>query len=244
VVAQYETGAGLFMDFIAERDIDVIDVSAHDVSTFVTRYCARPVKLAPPELTSILPSFLRFLQVDGATALPLAQAVPTVASWSDSSLPKALPQGHATRLLRSCDRRTAHGRRDYAILVLLVRLGLRAGEVVIHGKGRREDRLPLPVDVGEAVVSYLRRGRPRADCRTLFLRTAAPLVGMTPKAVNYVVYSACDVELGFEQRTGHGKPHPGTRRAERCGLLRPVVVTRCRSCGVGRHGHGFVRRAG
>lgn len=207
VVAQYETGARLFMDFVAGRDVDLLDVSAHDVSTFVTRHCAQPVKLAPPELASTLRSFLRFLHVEGVTTLPLAQAVPTVASRKDNSLPKALPPGQAGRLLRSCDRRTARGRRDYAILVLLVRLGLRAGEivalrledfdwrageVVVHGKGRRDDRLPLPADVGEAVVGYLRRGRPRTDCRAVFVRTAAPLRGLTPNAVSQVIYSACD----------------------------------------------------
>lgn len=221
VVAQYETGARLFMDFVAERDVDLRDVSALDVNTFVTRHCARPVKLAPPELASILRGFLRFLHVEGVTTLPLAQAVPPVASRSDTSLPKALPQGHAGRLLRSCDRRTADGRRDYAILVLLVRLGLRAGEivalrledfdwrageVVIHGKGRRDDRLPLPADVGAAVVGYLRRGRPRTDCRAVFVRTAAPMRGLTPKAVTHVVYNACD-RAGVPRAGAHRLRH-------------------------------------
>ena len=207
VVAQYETGARLFVDFVTERDVDLGEVSALDVSMFVTRHCARPVKLAPPELVSILRSFLRFLHVKGVTALPLAQAVPTVASRRDTSLPKALPKGQAARLLGSCDRRTAVGRRDYAILVLLVRLGLRAGEivalrledfdwrageVVIHGKGRRDDRLPLPADVGAAVVAYLHRGRPHTDCRAVFLRSNAPLRDLTRRAVTQVVYAACD----------------------------------------------------
>ncbi len=221
VVAQYETGARLFMDFVGERDVDLLEVSAHDVSTFVTRHCARPVKLAPPELASILRAYLRFLHMEGITALPLAQAVPAVASRSDNSLPKALPPGQAGRQLRSCDRRTAHGRRDYAILVLLVRLGLRAGEivamrledfdwrageVVIHGKGRRDDRLPLPADVGEAVVGYLRRGRPRTDCRAVFVRTAAPLRGLTRQAVTQVVYSACD-RAGVPRAGAHRLRH-------------------------------------
>lgn len=221
VVAQYESGARLFMEFVAERGVDLLEVSAGDVSTFVARHCARPVKLAPPELGSILRAFLRFLYVEGITRLPLAQAVPPVASWSASSLPKALPLGVPARLLRSCDRRTALGRRDYAILVLLARLGLRAGEivamrledfdwpageVVIHGKGRRDDRLPLPADVGEAVVGYLRRGRPRTDCRALFVRTAAPLVGLTPNAVTHVVYSACD-RAGVPRASAHRLRH-------------------------------------
>jgi integrase/recombinase XerD len=207
VVVQYETGARLFMDFVTGHGLDLADASAGDVSKFVARHCARPVKLAPPELATILRSFLRFLHVAGITRLPLAQAVPPVASWSASTLPKALPAAVLARILRSCDRRTAHGRRDYAILVLLARLGLRAGEivalcledfdwrtgeVVIHGKGRRDERLPLPADVGDAVVGYLRQGRPRTDSRAMFVRTVAPLVGLTSNAVTQVVYAACD----------------------------------------------------
>jgi integrase/recombinase XerD len=221
VVAQYETGARLFVDFLAERDVELPEATAHDVSTFVTRHCARPVKLAPPELASILRAFLRFLQVEGVTMLPLAQAVPPVASRIDRSLPRALPPGHPGRLLRSCDRRTARGRRDYAILVVLTRLGLRAGEIVglvledfdwragevlIHGKGRRDELLPLPADVGEAVVGYLRRGRPRTDCRAVFVRTAAPLRGLTRQAVTQVVYSACD-RAGVPRAGAHRLRH-------------------------------------
>jgi len=137
-------------------------------------------------LATILRAFLRFLYVEGVTGLPLAQAVPAVASWSATGLPKALPAGVPACLLHGCDRRTARGCRDYAMLMLLVRLGLRcaeivalgledfdwrAGEVVIHGKGRRDERLPLPADVGEAVVGYLRRARPQTDSRALFVRT-------------------------------------------------------------------------
>jgi integrase/recombinase XerD len=221
VVAQYETGARLFMDFVAERGVDLVEVSAGDVSTFVARHCARPVRFAPPEMATILRGFLRFLYVAGMTRMPLAQAVPPVASWSASTLPKALPPGVPTRLLRSCDRRTARGRRDYAILVLLARLGLRAGEIValdledfdwragelvIHGKGRRDERLPLPADVGEAVVGYLRRGRPQTDCRAVFVRMTAPLVGLTRGSVTYVVYAACD-RAGLPRASAHVLRH-------------------------------------
>lgn len=221
VVAQYEVGARLFVEFVAERGLDLGEVSAADVSAFVARHCAHPVKFAPRELASILRAFLRFLHVEGITRAPLAQAVPPVASWSGSSLPKALPSDVPGHLLRSCDRRTAQGRRDYAILVVLARLGLRAGEivalrvedfdwrageVVIHGKGRRDDRLPLPPDVGEAVVDYLRWGRPQTDCRAVFVRTAAPLVGLTRQAVTQVVYGACD-RAGVPRASAHRLRH-------------------------------------
>ena len=135
---------------------------------------------------------LRFLYLRGALATDLAGAVPAVANWRQASLPKSLPHKEVKQLLGSCDRRTHGGPRDFAVLVLLVRLGLRAGEVadlelddfdwtrgevVIQGKGR-EDRLPLPIDVGEAVVAYLRRGRPQlTSCRKLFISSRAPLGG-------------------------------------------------------------------
>lgn len=221
VVVQYETGARLFVEFVTERGVGLAAVAAGDVSTFVALHCARPVKFAPPELATILRAFLRFLYVEGITRLPLAQAVPPVASWGASTLPKALPPGVPARLLRSCDRRTALGRRDHAVLVLLARLGLRAGEiaglrledfdwrageVVIHGKGRREERLPLPADVGEAVVGYLRRGRPQTDCRAVFVRMVAPLVGLTRGSVTYVVYRACD-RAGVPRASAHRLRH-------------------------------------
>lgn len=221
VVAQYETGARLFVDYVGDAGLGLGGVSAADVGRFVDRHCARPVKFAPPEMASILRSFLRFLYATGVTKSPLAQAVPPVASWSASTLPKALAPGMPALLLRSCDRRTARGRRDYAILALLARLGLRgaeivalrledfdwrAGEVLIHGKGRRDDRLPLPTDVGEAVVGYLRRGRPQTDCGVVFLRTAAPLVGMTRGSVTHVVGAACG-RAGLPRASAHSLRH-------------------------------------
>jgi integrase/recombinase XerD len=127
-----------------------------------------------------LRALLRFLHVHGLIAEPLGWAVPSVARRRED-LPRALPAEQVRLLLDSCDRLTPTGRRDYAIVLLLARLGLRRGEaalslddvdwrtaeVVVHGKGSRIDRLPLPSDVGEAIVDYLRRGRPRAVDRSL-----------------------------------------------------------------------------
>ena len=121
-----------------------------------------------------LRSLLRFLHVQGWIATPLAAAVPSVRKRREG-LPRGLAGEQVSLLLASCDRDTATGRRDFAILMLLTRLGLRrgevaalelddvdwrAGEIVIAGKGSRHDALPLPVDVGEALVDYLRHGRP------------------------------------------------------------------------------------
>jgi integrase len=124
------------------------------------------------DLACALRSLLRYLHLAGLIEAPLAWAVPSVADLRDRTLPRGLDPAAVNRLLASCDRRTLAGRRDYAILLLLARFGLRAGEVaglrlddvdwrrgevLIRGKGGRRDVLPLPVDVGQALVSYLRR---------------------------------------------------------------------------------------
>ena len=135
---------------------------------------------------------LRFLHLEGEIEHALADAVPSVAGWRLAGLVKALDSRSVARLLASCDRRTRVGRRDFAIIVLLVRLGLRAGEVaalatvdvdwragelMVRGKGSRQERLPLPADVGEALVGWLERGRPRRESPFVFMRLRAPYVG-------------------------------------------------------------------
>jgi integrase/recombinase XerD len=153
-----------------------------------------------------LRSLLRFLHVEGITAVSLSGGVPAVAGWAGSPLPRGIDAGSVRRLLASCDRRTGKGRRDFAILMLLARLGLRAGEVValelgdvdwsggeilVRGKANRIERLPLPVDVGQALAGYLTRGRPRSGQRALFLRVLAPHCGLTVGAVGVLVHAAC-----------------------------------------------------
>ena len=130
-----------------------------------------------------LRSILRFLHLRGSTAYDLSACVPAVASWRLSALPVALDDGQVDVLLK-CFGQSPVGRRDAAIVRLLVRMGLRAGEVaaleiddinwrageiVVRGKGRRESRLPLPRDVGRALAGYLRLRRSRTGCRSLFL---------------------------------------------------------------------------
>ncbi len=140
-------------------------------------------RLAAPSarnLLGALRSFLRFLYVTGRTSQPLVAAVPAAAVWRGPQLPRAVPRSVAEDLLESCDQTTPGGRRDLAVLRLLLRLGLRAGEVagleldsidwrageiVVEGKARRPERLPLPVDVGEAIAAYLCDGRPRVTGR-------------------------------------------------------------------------------
>src|SRR5262249_11070088 len=156
--------------------LDLQELSVGEVATFVVGQ-SRKRPRSVGRLVTALRSLLRFLHVDGVTDRPLAGAVPSVASWSLSGVPQALTSDQMTALLNSCDRSPPTGGRDFAILTLLGRLGLRAGEVAIlslddvdwrrgeitvRGKGNRVDQLPLPSDVGEAIVEYLRRARPRA----------------------------------------------------------------------------------
>ena len=144
--------------------------------------------------TSALRSFLGFLYLRGELAAPLAASVPTVATWRLSELPQFLEPGQVQQLLQSCDRGNSCGRRDYAALLLLARLGLRAGELVhlcledinwsagevlVRGKSSREDRLPLAPDVGRAVAMYLQKDRPSCSSRRVFIRMKAPHVGFS-----------------------------------------------------------------
>lgn len=183
------------------------DLDASDVSRFVTRQCRHLSPRSAERLVNGLRSFLRFALVEGLITAPLASAVPSVARWSGTSLPRGLGSAQVAALLASCDRRRAIGRRDYAILVLLARLGLRAAEVsalrlddidwrtgviVVRGKGRTEEQLPLPSDVGAAVAAYLRRGRPRRPEREVFLRVIAPMRGLAPQGVSEVVRAASE----------------------------------------------------
>lgn len=155
-----------------------------------------------------LRSFFRFLLQAGAIPTDLAKAVPTVPNWRLSGLPKFMKAEDVACLLHSCDRQTAKGQRDYAILLLLARLGLRAGEVValtlddldweagellVRGKGARQARLPLPHEVGEALVTYICEGRPPSTTRQVFLRTRAPHRGFAnSQGISTIVSRALD----------------------------------------------------
>lgn len=186
--------------------LDLIELTPGEITAFVLAECARRRRGSAKLMATALRSLLGFLHVAGLVARPLASAVPSVASWRLSGLPRALGPGEVRRLLASCDRTRPAGLRDLAILTMLVRLGLRAGElaaldlddidwrageIVIRGKGDRHERLPLPADVGAAHASYLRRGRPAApECRRLFLRARAPRHGLTSAGVSQVVVGA------------------------------------------------------
>jgi site-specific recombinase XerD len=154
-----------------------------------------------------LRSLLRFLYVQGLTSRPLAVALPPVAGWRDTGVPKAIPAGDVQRLLDSCDRGDPVGIRDYAILMLVARLGLRsaevarlelgdvdwrAGQVTLRGKACRQDGMPLPRDVGEALAAYLSQARPVTPLRQVFVAARAPMRAVPPGLVSDVTHRACD----------------------------------------------------
>ena len=180
-------------------------LGAGEVAAFVvaqSRQWPRSVK----RMVTALRSLLGFLHVEGIIGRPLATAVPSPAGWTQTCLPQALDGDQVAALLASCDSRTRTGRRDLAILTLLARLGLRAGEVAalrlddidwrrgeitVRGKGNRHDRLPLPADAGHRIVAYLQDGRPgAAQGRAVFVRAQAPYRALTSNAVTTVVACA------------------------------------------------------
>ena len=189
-VRSHEDVARRFLSRHAEGDrLDLDGLAAVEVTAFVLAQARLRSVGSMKALVSPLRSLLRFLFVAGMTPRDLTAAVPGIANPRLAALPKALDAATVAALLGSCDRGSAVGRRDFAILTVLVRLGLRAGEVaalrlddidwragelVVRGKGDRLDRLPLPADVGAAVVDYLRHGRPPSTCRAVFLRAAGP----------------------------------------------------------------------
>jgi len=157
-------------------------------------------------LATSLRSFLRFLHAQDEIPEDLTAAIPTVRRWAQPDIPKKLTPAEVKQVLQAPDRDTSTGRRDFAILLLLARLGLRSseilsielgdihwrtGEIAIRGKGNRQDLLPLPRDVGAAIASYLRRDRGARPTRRVFLRTIAPRVPLTgPASIGHIVRRA------------------------------------------------------
>lgn len=198
------------LPFVATRvrgeELDLASLTAADITEYVLAACPGKAKGSAKLIVTTLRSLLGWLHLTGAVPVALGGAVPAAAGWRLARLPEALEPDAVGRLLASCDRRTVVGRRDYAILLVLVRLGLRAGEVAslrlddvawrhgeiaVTGKSNRTERLPLPADVGAAISGYLRRGRPATALdRSVFVRVRAPHRGLAPSGVSAIVRGA------------------------------------------------------
>jgi site-specific recombinase XerD len=182
-------------------------LTAADVTAAVAAEAGRVSAGSAQYLVAALRAFLRFCFLEGLMPVNLAGSALTVTGRRISRLPLGIPGGDAQALLACCDRRRNAGRRDYAVLVTLLRLGLRAseaasltledidwraGEITVHGKGNGAERLPLPADVGEAITAYLTRGRPAAGGhREVFLRSVAPAGPLTRTGISFIVRRAC-----------------------------------------------------
>jgi site-specific recombinase XerD len=204
-VVLYSASARRFVEGLSS-DRGLAGLVAGDVTAAVLRESEGVSVSAAQNFVSGLRSFLRFCFIDGLVGFDLSRAALFAKGRASSSLPRGISSADARALLGSCDRRLGLGRRDYAVIILLLRLGLRrgevaglrldeidwrAGELVVRGKGARQDRLPLPADVGEAIASYLRRGRPRSSRREVFLRARAPYEPIASGTVASTVRRGC-----------------------------------------------------
>jgi len=205
-VRDYQRIARLFLaETVGPDGAGLAGIATGDVSGFVLARCRGRSPRWARLLVTALRALLRFVYLEGHTPSDLSGAVPNVAGWRGASLPRAIAPEQVRRLLAACDRRTGAGRRDFAVLVLLARLGLRsgevaalgladvdwrAGEILIRGKADRQEKLPLPPDVGAALAGYLQRGRPRRHEASLFLQVRAPYAPLRPPAVRAIVARA------------------------------------------------------
>lgn len=187
----------------SDGTVDLSTILPKDVIAFVRHEAARKCAASAKNTTSALKSFFQYLQYSRGRGQDLASAVPSVADWSLSNFPKGLSRLQVARALNSCKRNKPIGRRDYAVLLLLARLGLRAGEVAfltlddidwsrgtitLRSKTPKLSQLPLPRDVGDAIASYLQKDRPAVSSRRVFLRIPAPHVGFEgPRAISLIV---------------------------------------------------------
>lgn len=201
-----------------DKPVRFADLNATDVIRFIRDQAPRLIPKRAGLMVCALRSFFRYLRHRGDITIDLAACVPAIANWQFSTLPKFLQPHQVQQVLSQCNRRTAQGRRDYAILLLLARLGLRAceivgltlddvhwqaGEITIQGKGNRSALLPLPPDVGQAIADYLKKDRPAVSTRHVFIRMRAPRRGFAnSEAISTIVARAL-------KRAGIDSPHTG-----------------------------------
>lgn len=195
-------------------------LTSADILGFIKHHAGDGSPRSAQIMCSTLREFLRYLRYRGYIRTDLATSVPVIRRWRLSSLPEYLLPSQVQKVLNACDRRSAIGRRDYAILLMLARLGLRANEIAtltlddvdwregqlsVQAKGRQRAQLPLPYEVGSAVAAYLQNGRPRSDSRRLFLRDLAPHTGFASSCGISMVATTALKRAGIE-----GVAHKGS----------------------------------
>lgn len=221
-IINYRPAVRDFLSFrFGDGEVSLAQLRAVDVTDFVQKAISRLNMRRAKIITTALRSFLSYARFRGDITSDLAAAVPVVANWSLSSIPRAIGRDEVTRLLASINRDTPVGCRDYAMILALARLGLRSSEVVslelddvdwvagqirVRGKNGQRNDLPLPADVGEAIVVYLRKARPRNADRRVFLRGKAPIRGFTgPSGLGSIIRRSL-------KRAGIESPTKGTHQ--------------------------------
>jgi integrase/recombinase XerD len=239
-VRSHIDAARRFLTSVADGPGELADLRSSQVSSYLLSACADRSAAWAAKRAGSLRCLLRYLHVAAITPTSLVRAVPQVARRRRGPQPCGLEAAEIARLLASCDRRRGVGRRDHAILMLLSRLGLRAGEVaaltlddidwrhgelMVRGKGDRHERLPLPAAVGEAVAGYLQRGRPGPPdgSRVVFLRARAPWTPLGQAGVQTVVCHA-SVRAGLGRFGPRRLRHSAATRMHRAGLPLAAVA--------------------
>lgn len=232
----YGRHAAMFLRWLpGPLDSAVRELDSRQVVGFIVEFCRDHNTWYAKAMVTAVRAMLRFLHVTGRTRALMA-AVPGVSGWRLASLPRGIDPLVVRRILESCDRDTVTGRRNYAILVVLARLGMRsaevaglelddidwrAGEVVVHGKGGRLDRLPLPVDVGDALAEYLIARRSGED-RAVFCATQPPFRRLAPCTISTIVGGAC-ARAGVNRVFAHRLRHSLATEMLRAGASLPEI---------------------
>jgi len=219
-VAAYSSRAARFVARYAP-DGDPGVITPGDVTAAVLAKASGLSAGAGQHLACALRAFLRYCHVQGLVTVDVSAAAMAVTGRRATMLPRGLEPGQVAALLAACDRSEPGGRRDYAVILLLARLGLRAGEAArlrlddinwraaeigIRGKGGQYDMLPLPADAGAAVAAWLRDGRPAAPFREVFTTIIAPTRPLTRMSVGFIVRSGC-ARAGIEPFGPHRLRH-------------------------------------
>ena len=202
-------------EYCAEGSASFSKLTGTDIIRFVERHAHDQSPRSAQYMCWTLRAFTRYLLYRGHIAVDLATVVPSVRTWRFGALPEYLSPNQVQQVLNSCDRRSSVGKRDYAVLILLARLGLRANEITtltlddidwhsscltVQGKGRRRASLPLLAEVGTALAKYLEHGRPRTNSRRVFIRSLAPHIGFASSSGISMIAASALTRAGLDVR--------------------------------------------